>query len=411
MKTRKTCLQIVCCCLALALVLSACDVFFPTPAQTDLDAIRTYAAETVVSQLTLSAGETAIAQLTQIAGGTPIAAAPSATSTGVIIPASATPLPPTPTFTLPPTWTPIPPTWTPPPPPPPPPTPVPLPCDWAQFVKDVSIPDGTSFPPGASFTKTWRIRNIGACTWGNGYALLYYGGDRMQSYNAVPLPALVRPGETVDLSVALIAPSAPGRYRSYWMLGNQFGQAFGIGSAANKPFWADIRVIASSSAYAYDFSANMCTAAWRSSASSLPCPGDRGSDAGSVIMLNQPELENGRHENEPAIWMRPETTNDGWITGVYPAYRVRAGDRFLADIGCLLDSQGCDVTFHLGYQIPGQPVQPIGSWREVYDGKMTRLDIDLSSLAGQNVQFILSVTTNDRPARANAVWFVPSIRN
>jgi hypothetical protein len=43
-----------------------------------------------------------------------------------------------------------------------PPTPA---CDQAQFIKDVTIPDGTVIAPGTSFKKTWRLKNIGTCTW------------------------------------------------------------------------------------------------------------------------------------------------------------------------------------------------------------------------------------------------------
>src|SRR5574338_1618752 len=56
-----------------------------------------------------------------------------------------------------------------------PPTPV---CDQAQFVRDVTIPDGTVFAPGATFTKTWRIKNAGTCTW-SGYSLVFDSGDSM----------------------------------------------------------------------------------------------------------------------------------------------------------------------------------------------------------------------------------------
>ena len=37
--------------------------------------------------------------------------------------------------------------------------------DWAQFVADVTVPDGARYDPNAAFTKTWRLRNIGTCTW------------------------------------------------------------------------------------------------------------------------------------------------------------------------------------------------------------------------------------------------------
>ena len=38
-------------------------------------------------------------------------------------------------------------------------------CDQAQFVSDLTVPDGSSFAPGATFTKTWRLKTIGTCTW------------------------------------------------------------------------------------------------------------------------------------------------------------------------------------------------------------------------------------------------------
>ena len=36
------------------------------------------------------------------------------------------------------------------------------------FVADVTIPDNTVIAPGTTFTKTWRVRNDGNCTWGPG---------------------------------------------------------------------------------------------------------------------------------------------------------------------------------------------------------------------------------------------------
>jgi len=52
-------------------------------------------------------------------------------------------------------------------------------CDHVQFVSDVTVPDGSSFTPGAAFTKTWQLKNIGTCTWTTSYSLVYAGGDQM----------------------------------------------------------------------------------------------------------------------------------------------------------------------------------------------------------------------------------------
>jgi len=154
----------------------------------------------------------------------------------------------------------------------------------------------------------------------------------------------------------------------------------------------------------------MCTATWRSSASSLICPSNPESDDGSIVFLERPTLENGRREDESTIWTRPEATRDGWIQGVYPPYKVKAGDHFLSEIGCLEDNKSCEVVFSLDYQISGGAVKNLGEWYEVYDGSTTRVDVDLSALEGKTVQFILSVTNYGKPSHANPFWMVPSVR-
>ena len=45
-------------------------------------------------------------------------------------------------------------------------------CDAAAFVKDVTISDGTIIGPGNSFKKTWRLQNVGTCSWTPSYALV-----------------------------------------------------------------------------------------------------------------------------------------------------------------------------------------------------------------------------------------------
>ncbi len=115
-------------------------------------------------------------------------------------------------------------------------------CDWVTFVKDVTIPDGTRLSAGETFTKTWRLKNRGTCTWTSDYMLVFTNGDQMGGTTAIRLPGPVYPGQTVDVSVTLTAPDKRGRYISYWMLRNQYGAVFGYGDSANKAFYVDIRV-------------------------------------------------------------------------------------------------------------------------------------------------------------------------
>src|SRR6186713_1381701 len=102
-------------------------------------------------------------------------------------------------------------------------------CDWAQFVADVTLPDGIPVDPGIALKKTWRLKNIGTCTWTRSYKLVFVGGEQMGGVSAVNLLKDVAPGQTVDLTIGLTAPMTPGIYIGYWELQNPAGGLFGIG--------------------------------------------------------------------------------------------------------------------------------------------------------------------------------------
>jgi hypothetical protein len=104
------------------------------------------------------------------------------------------------------------------------------------------VPDGTVFAPGITFSKTWRLKNVGTCTWTTGYSLMFDSGEKMGGPDAVTLPQSVAPGQTVDLSLNLTAPATAGTYRGYWKLRNANGVPFGMGTAGTQPWWVEIRV-------------------------------------------------------------------------------------------------------------------------------------------------------------------------
>jgi hypothetical protein len=114
-------------------------------------------------------------------------------------------------------------------------------CDWAAFVKDVTIPDGTSMNPGEVFTKTWRLQNRGTCTWTPDYDIVFYSGAQMSGAE-MQVPGYVAPGQSVDIAVTFTAPSAPGHYIGYWILRNASGKLFGTGGWADEAFYVDIYV-------------------------------------------------------------------------------------------------------------------------------------------------------------------------
>ena len=129
----------------------------------------------------------------------------------------------TPTITLPPTITPI--------------------CDQAQLIKDVTIPDGTILLPGVSFTKTWRLKNIGACAWSGYYSLVFDSGNPMNGPSSISISTTL-PGQEVDISVTLKAPPDSGSYRGYWRIRSSSGVLLPVVNGyQGKSFFVDIRVV------------------------------------------------------------------------------------------------------------------------------------------------------------------------
>lgn len=280
-------------------------------------------------------------------------------------------------------------------------------CDAAAFVKDVSIPDGTILSRNTPFTKTWRLKNVGTCTWTSAYRLAFVSGDAMNGPSTAPLPASISPGQTVDVSVNLTSPGADGHYRGYWKLRNASNASFGIGANADTAFWVDI-VVKGPTHTAYDFVAGYCDAEWENNNSALPCPGAEGDHAGYVIKLNAPKMENGVKSDDPGLVTHPKFSSNGIISGLYPAIQVQSGDRFRAFINCRYNATGCNVVFRLDYRSGGQ-TKTLGSWHEIYEGKYFPVDLDLSSLAGKTVKFILVVTANGSPNDDEALWVAPRI--
>ena len=96
----------------------------------------------------------------------------------------------------------------------------------SSWVADVTVPDNTEFPPGAAFTKTWRVRNSGTCAWETGTKLVFVSGDPLGGPAAVDVSP-VAPGSSSDISVDLAAPADPGTYRGNWQLQAPDGTRFG----------------------------------------------------------------------------------------------------------------------------------------------------------------------------------------
>ena len=388
--------------LALSLILAACIMpGTPAPAGDPVE----QAMQTLQAQATQEYYQTVVAQLTATApvientptlNPTNINQIPVETQTAVPtvamtpIPATTTAVPPTPTRI--------------------PPTATPIPCYQVKFVDDLTIPDGTKIIAGNTFTKTWRIRNSGSCTWDTRFDIAFVGGTQMTSGTVWDLTKEVKPGETVDISIDMTAPSTIGNYQANFQMLNPNGVRFGTGPDSKGSFWVKIQVI-DGKGMVYNFADKACDARWSTSETNpLPCPGkETDIDKGYVLTKDKPKREDGGTENEIGLVTRPNDASDGYIQGIYPAFLVKDGDQFRATIQCEANSPKCSLKFELYYRVGNGSFVELGEWYEIYDQLWNPLEIDLSSLAGQQVQFSLVVWNEGTSQDNRGLWLNPMI--
>jgi hypothetical protein len=161
----------------------------------------------------------------------------------------------------------------------------------------------------------------------------------------------------------------------------------------------------------YDFASNACSAVWSSDAGRLPCPGTDGDQKGFALKLSNPQLETGTVDSRPGLLTYPQSISNGYILGIYPPYRVKAGDRFRSIVNCAYGASSCYVIFRLDYQTGTGPITTYWAFIEKYEGQYYQADLDLSPLVGQDIKFILHVLSAGSPTGDRALWVAPMIYN
>ncbi len=292
-------------------------------------------------------------------------------------------------------------------------------CDSARFISDVTVPDKTTYTPGATFRKTWQLKNIGTCTWSTSYALIFDHGEMMGAPSVVNFPASVAPGQAVDLSLDMTAPSTTGHYFGYWKLRNASNVNFGIDTTRDNAFWVEINVSSSSGSpsgsVGYDFAANAASATWTSGAGSVPFGNMPGSNDGSAIAGSTFRLEDGATPANAILFTSDRSSNSTshYIQADYTTtYEVSSGDRFQTTIGCEFSATACHVRFIVKYRDTSNgSVVTLANYPEKHERLTRKIDINLSSLAGKKVQFILRAEDYLYPsgAGASAIWGNPVI--
>lgn len=184
-------------------------------------------------------------------------------------------------------------------------TKTPVPCNRASFVKDVTYADNTEVPAGTTFTKTWRLKNNGSCTWTSGYVLLFDGGDQMGApATSTVTGGTVAPGETVDISVNLTAPANPGTYQGKFKLRSPNNVVFGINAGGQGSFWVKIVV------------PNPTPTPTNTSFPTLPPPPPPLHSSGTMDILSSylADLDEGLSSSDQDFWFEGVTAIEKYIT-------------------------------------------------------------------------------------------------
>jgi hypothetical protein len=99
-----------------------------------------------------------------------------------------------------------------------------------------TIPDGTAMQKNQTFTKTWVLKNVGSETWDESYSLELLSAKSSSLMDA-PLKVLfgkpVKPGDSIELSIDLIAPQNDGSYTVTYRVLDERGFDVAVGQGNN----------------------------------------------------------------------------------------------------------------------------------------------------------------------------------
>jgi hypothetical protein len=119
-----------------------------------------------------------------------------------------------------------------------------IPCLRANLEYE-TYPDGSERNAGTKFTKLWRIKNTGSCTWNGNYSARFVDGDLMGAGATIPFPegTVIPTNGYLMLEIEFTAPLDVGTYRSNWMLVSDDARLFGLGPNSKGWFWVEIKVV------------------------------------------------------------------------------------------------------------------------------------------------------------------------
>jgi hypothetical protein len=162
---------------------------------------------------------------------------------------------------------------------------------------------------------------------------------------------------------------------------------------------------------AQDFVALVCDAQWMNGAQHLKACPPPGSDlSGGYAQVVDP-IQEGLPAGTPVMLTVVGTTSNA-IFLRYPSFSVHNGDRFRAMLRCQSASTSCNIDFRLEYYDgSGKYHSSYQMWKYAAGQPPIDVDYDLSSLASQKVDFVLSIQSNGSgsPQENGGLWIAPYI--
>ena len=249
-------------------------------------------------------------------------------------------------------------------------------CMRGDFIRDITIPDGSYIAPGASFVKTWRIRNMSPVNWGAGTQLVFYSGSQMGAPAAVSFPNAVNIGEYVNVSVTFTAPATSGTFQSNWMIQTPDNVRFGVGCDGTVPLYALISTagpLTSYAPYSYTAPVSWGTSSCGTSGCSTINPCQSGS-CYTVAPLSVKDLTRNPYCNNKIRTVNDITIADGTEFSPNTSFRKTWT---MKNGGTCVWTEDYSLVFTGGDTMGG--VQTVQMPRKVYPGETVTLSVDLKS--------------------------------
>jgi hypothetical protein len=282
-------------------------------------------------------------------------------------------------------------------------------CSQAELVSE-TIPNGSKYQAGQKFDKTWVIRNVSPCNWDSEYSLVYYDGIGMGESTHLlftanlPEDAVIPPGDIITLTLNLRAPFSAGRQVGHWKLRDSNGILFVPQNVAQNALIVDIEVTGT----VVSFVDILCQAHWTLNGQEVSCPSPSDSNGYQLLINSFPVFEGHNDENEASIEITLPDEKGSILVGTFPPIEIHNGDHLHLGTGCGDDTPQCDLTFEVAARTEtGQTI--LGQWHEISDGNMQSMDLDLSHLANQSVQFIFTLHSNGAIQGNRGFWFFPIV--